>query len=75
MFANHQVWFPETRWAQETVEEIVTFPSGEHDDEVDAMTLGLMRIRKGGLLRLASDQEDNEQVWRSYSGRKRLYTV
>lgn len=75
MFANHQVWFPETRWAQETVEEIVTFPAGEHDDEVDAMTLGLMRIRKGGLLRLSSDQEDNAPLWRSYSGRKRLYTV
>ena len=59
MFSSGHVWFPETSWASATVEEILAFPSGEHDDEVDAMTLGLMRIRKGGLLRLSTDHEDN----------------
>lgn len=59
MFSSGQVWVPETAWADEVVEEWCAFPSGEHDDEVDAMTLALMRIRKGGLLRLASDPEDN----------------
>lgn len=65
MFSSGHVWFPETRWAAETVEEILAFPAGEHDDEVDAMTLGLMRIRKGGLLRLSTDNEDNEGFYRS----------
>jgi predicted phage terminase large subunit-like protein len=60
MFSAGHVWFPETAWASATVEEILAFPAGEHDDEVDAMTLGLMRIRKGGLLRLRTDHEDNE---------------
>jgi predicted phage terminase large subunit-like protein len=59
MFATGQVWFPETGWATEVVEEILAFPSGEHDDDVDTMTLALIRIRKGGLLRLSSDHEDN----------------
>ena len=59
MFMTGQVWFPETSWATEVVEEILAFPSGEHDDEVDTMTLALMRIRKGGLLRLSTDHEDN----------------
>lgn len=58
MFASGQVWFPETWWASEVVEEILAFPAGEHDDDTDAMTLGLMRIRKGGLLRLAGDKVD-----------------
>ena len=58
MFASGQVWFPENAWASSTVEEILAFPAGEHDDEVDAMTLALMRVRKGGLLRLTSDQTD-----------------
>lgn len=60
MYAAGHVWFPETSWAAQTVEEILAFPSGEHDDEVDTMTLALMRIRKGGLLRLSTDREDNE---------------
>ena len=64
MFASGQVWFPETSWASATVEEILAFPAGEHDDEVDTMTLAMMRIRKGGLLRLATDYEDNEEYVR-----------
>ena len=65
MFASGQVWFPETSWAAATVEEILAFPAGENDDEVDAMTLALMRIRKGGLLRLHTDREDNEPFYRA----------
>jgi predicted phage terminase large subunit-like protein len=60
MFDSGQVWFPETGWATEVVEELLAFPAGEHDDCVDALTLGLMRIRKGGLLKLASDKFDEE---------------
>jgi predicted phage terminase large subunit-like protein len=60
MYTNGQVWFPETAWATEVVEEILAFPSGEHDDDVDTMTLALIRIRKGGLLKLASDVQDND---------------
>lgn len=73
MFASGQVWFPDTKWAQETVEEILAFPAGEHDDEVDAMTLSLMRIRKGGLLRLHTDQGDNDDSFRPR--RRGAYTI
>lgn len=65
MFASGHVWFPETAWASQTVEEILAFPAGEHDDEVDTMTLALQRIRKGGLLRLTTDHEDNEAFQRA----------
>jgi predicted phage terminase large subunit-like protein len=60
MFASGHVWFPETAWAAQTVEEILAFPAGEHDDEVDTMTLALQRVRKGGLLQLRTDRDDNE---------------
>ena len=70
MFASGHVWFPENAWAAATVEEILAFPAGEHDDEVDTMTLALMRIRKGGLLRLSSDYEDNDPY---YKGRRPAY--
>ena len=64
MFASGHVWFPESAWAAQTVEEILAFPAGEHDDEVDTMTLALMRVRKGGLLRLTTDHEDNQAFHR-----------
>jgi predicted phage terminase large subunit-like protein len=64
MFASGHVWFPETSWAATTVEEILAFPAGEHDDEVDAATLALIRIRKGGLLSMKNDPED-EQFFRN----------
>jgi predicted phage terminase large subunit-like protein len=60
MFTSGQVWFPETWWASEVVDEILAFPAGEHDDSVDACSLALHRIRKGGLLRLASDNVDDD---------------
>jgi predicted phage terminase large subunit-like protein len=70
MFMTGQVWFPETGWATEVVEEVLAFPSGEHDDDVDALTLALIRIRKGGLLRLRNDHDDSPQY---STGRKAAY--
>ena len=52
IIASGKVWVPRTRWAEELVDEIAAFPSGEHDDLVDATTLALMRFRQGGFLRL-----------------------
>lgn len=68
MYSSGHVWFPETAWASRTVEEILAFPAGENDDEVDAMTLALMRIRKGGMLRLSTDHEDNALLSRPRRG-------
>lgn len=73
MFSSGQVWFPETAWAHEVVEEVLAFPSGDHDDAVDAMTLALRRARTGGLLRLNTDHEDNEYL--PTMRRKGAYTV
>lgn len=73
MFASGQVWFPETQWAGEVVEELLAFPSSEHDDMVDALTLALRRVRQGGLMRLNSDPVDNWEP--SYRRSKGAYTV
>jgi len=64
IFASGRVWVPDTRWAEELVEEVASFPSGEHDDLVDSMSQAIMRFRKGGFLRLASDYEDEPQQFR-----------
>ena len=73
MFASGHVWFPETPWAQSVVEELLAFPVGEHDDQVDSLTLALRRARTGGLLRLSSDYEDNDDF--QIPRRKGAYTV
>lgn len=74
IIASGKVWVPRTRWAEELVDEIAAFPSGEHDDLVDATTLALMRFRQGGFLRLPSDQEDDIRWFRSHK-QERYYTV
>jgi hypothetical protein len=56
------------------VDEIAAFPSGEHDDLVDATTLALMRFRQGGFLRLPSDEPEEIQ-WFKSSRREKFYTV
>ena len=72
IIASGKVWIPRTRWAEELVDEIAAFPSGEHDDLVDATTLALMRFRQGGFLRLPADEPEETQYFKS-SRRKAYY--
>ena len=74
IIASGKVWVPRTRWAEELVDEIAAFPSGEHDDLVDATTLALMRFRSGGFLRLPSDEPEDIKLFKSRRG-ERYYTV
>ena len=74
IIASGKVWVPRTRWAEELVDEVAAFPSGEHDDLVDATTLALMRFRQGGVLRLPTDEPEEIQWFKSHR-RERFYTV
>jgi predicted phage terminase large subunit-like protein len=65
VIASGKVWVPDTRWAEELVDEIASFPSGEHDDLVDATTLALARFRQGGFIRLPSDEPDEPKFFKS----------
>jgi predicted phage terminase large subunit-like protein len=56
LFASGMVWRPETRWAEELVEELASFPNGDHDDLVDSSSQALLRFRQGGFIRLDSDE-------------------
>ena len=74
IIASGKVWVPRTRWAEELVDEIAAFPSGEHDDLVDATTLALMRFRQGGFFRLPIDEPEEIHWFKSHK-RERFYTV
>jgi predicted phage terminase large subunit-like protein len=58
LFASGVVWRPDTRWADEVVEEMASFPAGDHDDLVDSSSQALMRFRQGGFISVKSDYED-----------------
>jgi predicted phage terminase large subunit-like protein len=60
LFHSGYVWCPDTRWAEEVMEECASFPNGDHDDIVDSMSQALLRFRKGGFVRLLSDYDDDE---------------
>jgi predicted phage terminase large subunit-like protein len=64
LFASGKVWCPPTRWAEEVMEEMAAFPNSDHDDLVDSTTQALIRFRKGGFMRLQSDEPDEPIIRR-----------
>jgi predicted phage terminase large subunit-like protein len=62
IFASGRVWYPPTRWAEEVIEEIASFPSGEHDDYVDSTSMALLRFRKGGYIQTTMDEPEDEHT-------------
>jgi predicted phage terminase large subunit-like protein len=65
MFASGKVWAPRKRWAEEVIEELAAFPNSDHDDLVDSSTQALIRFRKGGFIRLQTDEEDEPRYFKS----------
>ena len=68
LFASGMVWAPSTRWAEEVIDEVASFPAGEHDDYVDSVSLAMMRFRKGGFIRLPSDEQEEDPMFRRRRG-------
>lgn len=64
LFASGKVWAPSTRWADELMEEMAAFPNSDHDDLVDSATQALIRFRKGGFIRLQTDEQDEVHSFR-----------
>lgn len=73
MFASGRVWAPNTSWADEVIDEVASFPSGDHDDYVDSVSLAMMRFRRGGYIRTPLDEEDDDVIIRRKADR--YYTV
>ncbi len=69
LFTSGKVWAPDTRWAREVIEEVASFPVGEHDDFVDTTTQALLRYRQGGFISLDSDEPED----RFFQRRKAAY--
>jgi predicted phage terminase large subunit-like protein len=68
IIASGIVWVPETRWAEEVVEEVAGFPFAGHDDLVDSTTMALTRFRQGGFIRLPTDEVEEVRHFKSSRG-------
>jgi len=69
LFEAGMVYAPDTKFADEMIEEVAAFPNGEYDDLVDSMTQALMRYRQGNFVQLPSDdwdEDDNNVQVRAY---------
>ena len=64
LFKSGKVWAPDTRWAQEVIEQMAAFPNAEHDDLLDSSVMALMRFRQGGFLRLETDEREELMSFR-----------
>ena len=68
------VWCPETRWSDELMDELASFPNGDNDDLVDSSTQALIRFRQGGFLPIPTDEPEEVEYFKGYR-RERYYTV
>jgi predicted phage terminase large subunit-like protein len=65
LFEAGIVWAPvDKKFAEDVIEEIVSFPYGDNDDYCDSMTLALMRFRRGGFISLNGEGEEENQYRR-----------
>ena len=68
LFESHNVYIPRVDlkpWARDFESELLTFPAGSHDDQVDAMTQALTDLRTGGRI-----SADNIMALRGLYGRR-----
>tara|TARA_R100001369_G_scaffold40124_1_gene66203 strand:+ start:976 stop:2436 length:1461 start_codon:yes stop_codon:yes gene_type:complete len=65
IFESGMVWAPDKKFSEDVIEECVAFPNGDNDDYCDSMSMALIRYRKGGFIKLDSDPEDEESIFRT----------
>lgn len=73
LFSSGRVWAPNTRWADEVIEEVASFPAGDHDDYVDSLSMSLSYFRKGGFISTRLDRVDDPAEFRPSHRQSRFY--
>ena len=68
IFESGMVWAPDETFSDEVIEEMASFPYGDHDDYCDSATMALMRFRQGGFLSLNEDYPEEA----SFLNKKRV---
>jgi len=63
MLESGRVWLPaEKAWAEDLIGEALSFPYGQHDDQVDAMTMAIQYVKESWRLTHPEDPEWEDDV-------------
>jgi predicted phage terminase large subunit-like protein len=73
VFSSGRVWAPYTRWADEVIDEIASFPNGRNDDFVDSTSQAISRFRKGGMVKTVLDKEPTWEDEMMFKARRARY--
>ena len=73
LFASGRVWAPNTKFADDVIEEVAAFPAGQHDDYVDTLSMAMSRFRKGGFITTNLDEPEPEQEFKGRGSRRNAY--
>jgi predicted phage terminase large subunit-like protein len=73
VFASGRVWIPNTRFADEVVEEVAAFPAGQNDDFVDCLSMAIALFRRGGFISTQLDKPDEIPEFRGRSSYRSAY--
>lgn len=73
LFASGRVWAPNTKFADDVIEEVAAFPAGQHDDYADTVSMAMSRFRKGGFITTNLDEPEPEQEFKGRGSRRNAY--
>jgi predicted phage terminase large subunit-like protein len=52
------IWYPPREWAQDVIEECAQFPTGEHDDLTDTVTMLCLYLRRRWIVGYTEEDDD-----------------
>jgi predicted phage terminase large subunit-like protein len=74
VFERGCIWYVKRRWATEVMDQCAAFPSGEHDDLVDTVTMAALWMRRRWNAEYLDEDDDDEvNLMRSSKTRKPIY--
>ena len=56
LFSEGMIFAPDTKWAEEVIRQVASFPKAKHDDLVDATSQAIRHLRDTGLLIRADER-------------------
>lgn len=56
-----RIWLPRRPWAEDFLNQLTAFPNGRNDDDVDACTQALLRLKSGYFLQHPEDPEEEDE--------------
>lgn len=70
IFSSGRVWAPNTRWADEVIDEVAAFPAGQHDDY--CFVAGTKILMSDGSEKNIEDVRVGDEVWSHFGAQKVL---